>query len=164
MCRENKRVLKTQICVTHPQCVKNTVMWIMTPCSEVDLYGRCVGTLAGCTASHARGRCRLYRFLWSMGTGEPQKANLVLALKAGQVRRCGCAIFWNMAAGSSFIEVAMALRCARPCPLDPNVRPFFRLYQPVANQMSLGKQTQVHWVRCCLPFRCVLRLLYQLPS
>jgi len=24
--------------------VKNTVMWVMTPCSEVDLYGRFGGT------------------------------------------------------------------------------------------------------------------------
>jgi hypothetical protein len=69
-----------------------------------------------------------------------------------------------MAEGSSFIEVAVALLCARPCPLDPNVQPFFRLYQPMANQMSLGKQAQVHWVRYCLPFRGVLRLLYQLLS
>jgi len=24
--------------------IKNTVMWVMTPCSEVDLYGRFLGT------------------------------------------------------------------------------------------------------------------------
>jgi len=29
--------------------VKNTVMWVMTPCSEVDLYGRFLGTAINCS-------------------------------------------------------------------------------------------------------------------
>jgi hypothetical protein len=76
--------------------MKNTVMWVMTPCSEVDLYGRFGGTAINFSRLYGvtcRGRCLLYPLFRSMGIDELQKANLALALKAGQVRRSSCAIF-----------------------------------------------------------------------